>query len=105
MNYSVFFFAADFTVIRETLARDADLVQRVLAHIETTAAPTEDDLAFLETMLRSGISGHWPMEDSPDTFTACCWMLEVLCEPITIAHLRGFRHWSHWEDARLWPYF
>ncbi len=52
-----------------------------------------------------GFEGNWPPDDSPDTFSAFCWLLEITAEPIVVANLRGFRRWHYWEDTKLWPYF
>lgn len=105
MSYSIYLFGVDGDGLQRTLATDTELVPRVLSHISRSASPSEADLALLHSLLSRGVQGTWAPEDAPDTFTALCWLLDVVAEPIVVGGLRGFSHWAYWEDAGLWPHF
>jgi hypothetical protein len=105
MSFSIFFFAVNSNELLRTITTDGELIPRVLSHISRNASPSTADVELLESLLSNGIQGNWPAKDSPDTFTAFCWLLEVTGEPIVIGNLLGFRSWEYWEDVKLWEYF
>lgn len=104
MSYSIHFFGVDCDGLQRTPATDTELVARVLSHTSRSASPSEADLALLHSLLSRGVQGTWVLEDAPDTFTAFCWLLDVVAEPIIVGGPRGFSHWAYWEDTGLWPH-
>ena len=104
MAYCVYFYGLDARQYVELVTAEG-LVERVRRNAMQLPALTEEDLSTIEKLVSDGIGEGWPQSSANDAFVAYHWLMETIAEPIIVESLFGFRSWSYWSGAGLWPSF
>jgi hypothetical protein len=105
MSYSIHWYACNAEELRHRIASDHSLIDLAIEKARTIVELSPSESLDIRTRLQSGLQGDWRGENEIDGFIAFHWLLESVAEPILVAGLIDFRHWTYWESIRLDRYF
>ena len=105
MTYSIHWYACNPIDLGRQFANDPTLIDVTIRKVQSTIDLSQTDLVRFRAQLHYGLQGNWRGENHIDGFVAFQWLLESVAEPILVAGLVDFRHWSYWESIRLDRYF